>query len=81
MNLIDEQHCNDLEPYIPEHKIGELMEADYDYTLEKFLVYDDFLKCLYVLSKIYDIVKNCKNYVKVIFKKDLIISKKILNQA
>ena len=69
MRLIDNRHCNDLEPYIPERNNEEVMDAEYDFTIEKFLVYDDFLKRLYLLSKIHDILKNCGKLVKVSFRR------------
>ena len=69
MRLIDNRHCNDLEPYIPERNNEEVMDAEYDFTIEKFLIFDVFLKRLYLLSKIHDIFKNCKKLVKVSFRR------------
>ena len=39
-----------------------------DFTIEKFIIYDEFLKSLYLLWKIYNMFLNCKDYVEVISK-------------
>lgn len=55
MKLVDNRHCNDLEPYIVRNKINsenqEMTDYQPDFTLVRSLIYDHFLKCLYVISK------------------------------
>ena len=75
MKKVDKYHRNDIEPYISESnkystEIKDSMnhENPPDFTIEKFIIYDEFLKCLYLLWKMYNIFSNCKDYVEVISK-------------
>lgn len=40
-------------------------ENQHDFTLEKFLFYDDYLRSLYVMSKVYEACMLCKDILKV----------------
>ena len=58
MKIVDSHHCNDIEPYILENNIVKSID-EHDITFEKYLLYDEFLKCLYVMAKAH---KACMNY-------------------
>lgn len=64
MKIVDCHHCNDLEPHIIANNIDESID-DHDVTFEKYLLYDEFLKCLYVMSKIHNACMNCKQFLNV----------------
>ena len=67
MRLLDKYHHNDMEPKSDKYStdvnaLNDLQESDSienerDFTIEKFLVYDELLKNLYLQSKIYNIFK------------------------
>ena len=77
--LVDKCHCNDMEPYLStdvdesnnlqtSDDIEDLTlksEDQHDFTIEKFLFYDEFLKNLYVISKMYDACSRSKELLNV----------------
>ena len=78
MKIIDRCHCNDLKPYtwersdyfVKENETREIVSCpkicgdETDYTIEKYLVYDEFLKGLYVMSTIKNALMTCEDLVR-----------------
>ena len=62
MKLVDKRYFNDVEPFIsannPPVEVSESNDQP-DFTMEKFLVYDEFLKILYVISKWHEALMIC----------------------
>ena len=73
MKQIDKYHCNDMEPFIStndstdsnEDSINHEHKEQPDFTMERYLFYDDFLKSLYVASKVYDACMSHEDLIKV----------------